>query len=370
MQESSTNDTTHPAVLAFRQDLEQQLREQVREAIETVLEAELTAGAGIGAPRAHGPAGRLSPRHRRPHPDDPRRGAAAARAAGAGPPRRRYDAGVSEPVDPPVCPTHTRGGCGHSEQLSGGRDSRRIRAALRPLLGDQHLSKSAVSRIVGRLKVLFATWQTRPPGRRALRRVVPRWRAPEGPAGAPRGRGARPRGPWGHTGRPETARGPASSRPQKRAVSWRAVLTDLQQRGLPAPRLVVTDGHAGLSRRLGAWAPRPGAAVYDPQGTKPRGGVSRACPGRSAARLSPDHLRGRWVGGPRRLRRVHQEMDTALSARRPLPRGGRPRAADVLRVPPGHVEVVAHDEQPGEPQSGIPATDEDASLVQHRGRRP
>ena len=43
MQESSTNDTTHPAVLAFRQDLEQQLREHVREAIETVLEAELTA---------------------------------------------------------------------------------------------------------------------------------------------------------------------------------------------------------------------------------------------------------------------------------------------------------------------------------------
>ena len=52
MQESSTNDTTHPAVLAFRQDLEQQLREQVREAIETVLEAELTAALGRGATSA------------------------------------------------------------------------------------------------------------------------------------------------------------------------------------------------------------------------------------------------------------------------------------------------------------------------------
>ena len=48
MQESSTNDTTHPAVLAFRQDLEQQLRAHVREAIETVLEAELTAALGSG----------------------------------------------------------------------------------------------------------------------------------------------------------------------------------------------------------------------------------------------------------------------------------------------------------------------------------
>jgi transposase-like protein len=29
------------------------------------------------------------------------------------------------------------------------------------LLGERHLSKSAVSRIVGRLKALFATWQDR-----------------------------------------------------------------------------------------------------------------------------------------------------------------------------------------------------------------
>ena len=43
----------------------------------------------------------------------------------------------------------------------GGVNSRRIRTALKPLLGEQHLSKSAVSRIVGRLKALFATWQDR-----------------------------------------------------------------------------------------------------------------------------------------------------------------------------------------------------------------
>jgi hypothetical protein len=43
----------------------------------------------------------------------------------------------------------------------GGVNSRRIRTALKPLLGERHLSKSAVSRIVGRLKALFATWQGR-----------------------------------------------------------------------------------------------------------------------------------------------------------------------------------------------------------------
>jgi putative transposase len=42
-----------------------------------------------------------------------------------------------------------------------GANSRRIRTALKPLLGERHLSKSAVSRIVMRLKVLLTTLQTR-----------------------------------------------------------------------------------------------------------------------------------------------------------------------------------------------------------------
>jgi transposase-like protein len=43
----------------------------------------------------------------------------------------------------------------------GGINSRRIRTALKPLLGERRLSKSAVSRIVARLKGLFAAWQDR-----------------------------------------------------------------------------------------------------------------------------------------------------------------------------------------------------------------
>jgi putative transposase len=42
-----------------------------------------------------------------------------------------------------------------------GANSRRIRLALQPLLGYEHLSKSAVSRVVGRLKALFAAWNQR-----------------------------------------------------------------------------------------------------------------------------------------------------------------------------------------------------------------
>ena len=42
-----------------------------------------------------------------------------------------------------------------------GANSRRIRKALKPLLGEEHLSKSAVSRVVSRLKECFEEWQNR-----------------------------------------------------------------------------------------------------------------------------------------------------------------------------------------------------------------
>jgi transposase-like protein len=36
-------------------------------------------------------------------------------------------------------------------------------------------------------------------------------------------------------------------------TAWSGLLGDLQRRGLPAPLLVVTDGHAGLKKALDAW---------------------------------------------------------------------------------------------------------------------
>ena len=42
-----------------------------------------------------------------------------------------------------------------------GANTRRIRKALSPLLGRAHLSKSTVSRVVGRLKTYFASWSER-----------------------------------------------------------------------------------------------------------------------------------------------------------------------------------------------------------------
>ncbi len=57
-----------------------------------------------------------------------------------------------------------------------GANSRRLRKALKPLLGDEHLSKSAVSRVVSRLKERFEEWQSRE--RSDDNYVLSSWRRP------------------------------------------------------------------------------------------------------------------------------------------------------------------------------------------------
>jgi transposase-like protein len=134
----------------------------------------------------------------------------------------------------------------------GGVNSRRIRTALKPLLGERHLSKSAVSRIVARLKALFMTWRDRDLSSerypivfldgfhlkvRVARRVV---------------------------SVPVLAALGSAENGQKCLIdlrvaaseaeaTWGAVITGLQQRGLVAPLLLVVDGNAGLKKALERW---------------------------------------------------------------------------------------------------------------------
>ena len=284
MQESSTNDTTHPAVLAFRQDLEQQLREQVREAIETVLEAELTAALGSG--RHERTARRAGYRHGTVDRTLTTRDGVRQLRVPRG--RVRHADGTTREFRSQLIPRYARRtrevDAAILSSYLAGANSRRIRAALRPLLGDQHLSKSAVSRIVGRLKVLFATWQTRPLADeryavlfldgvhlkvRLARRVVA---VPVLVA-------------LGGTLAGQKRLVALQLAATEAAVSWRAVLTDLQQRGLPAPRLVVTDGHAGLKQALGAWAPIQVQRCTTHKGRN----LAAACPVHARAEVQRDY---------------------------------------------------------------------------------
>jgi putative transposase len=134
-----------------------------------------------------------------------------------------------------------------------GANSRRIRLALQPLWGEEHLSKSAVSRVVGRLKELFAAWSERDLSGesyavlyldgfhlkvRLARRVV------SAPVLAVLG--VRPDGQ-----KVLVALRLAASEAE---VNWAEVVVGLQRRGLAAPRLLMVDGHQGLGKALAHWS--------------------------------------------------------------------------------------------------------------------
>lgn len=130
-----------------------------------------------------------------------------------------------------------------------GTNTRRIRRALEPLLGSAALSKSAISRIVVRLKEDFEAWRTRDLSRelyvylyldamflpvRLVKRVV---KVPVQAAIGVREDGQKVL----------LALEIAAS---ESTASWTAVVHGLANRGLAAPKLVILDGNAGLSRAV------------------------------------------------------------------------------------------------------------------------
>jgi len=133
-----------------------------------------------------------------------------------------------------------------------GANTRRIRKALAPLLGEANLSKSAVSRVVTRLKDLFAGWSKRDLSHESypflfLDAIRIRVRLARRVVSVP---------VLVALGVDETG--------QKRVVdirlevsesgaSWGGMIESLVERGLPEPKLVVSDGHAGLKKAMELW---------------------------------------------------------------------------------------------------------------------
>ena len=249
MQETSTSPAT---ILQFRQDIEAQFRRHIREAIEVSLAEELAAV--LGSDRHERTDDRRGYRNGTTDrtvttPDGTRtitvpRGRVIAADGTTGEFRSRLlprYARRTREVDAAIL------GC-----YLGGVNSRRMKTALKPLLGEAHLSKSAVSRIVGRLKALFATWQGRDLSSeryavifldgfhlkvRLAKRVV------SVPVLAALG---------------VTETGQKCLLSLRLAVSeakttWGALVTNLQDRGLVAPLLLVVDGNGGLKSALKHW---------------------------------------------------------------------------------------------------------------------
>ena len=184
-----------------------------------------------------------------------------------------------------------------------GTNSRRIRKALKPLLGEEHLSKSAVSRVVSRLKERFEEWQNRAVSEevyaivyldgfhlkvRMAKRVIS---VPVLVA-----LGVAPDG-------------------QKRLLSlrlavseasthWGSVLEGLQARGLRAPKLVISDGHKGLTKALEKW---PGCRLQRCTEHK-RANLLQHCPAHARRELRRDYNRIVYAKNGIDARKAYDEL--------------------------------------------------------------
>ena len=236
----------------FRQDIRTLLRTRVREAIEITLEEELTEALGCEPYERSGK--RLGYRNGKQQ----RTVTTAYGPKDLEIPRGRVvlEDGTSREFRSEIVPRYQRRSREVDEAILGaylaGANSRRIRKALAPLLGEKHLSKSAVSRVVSRLKEHFARWSERDLSEeryvilyldgfhlkvRLARRVV------SAPVLAVLG---------------VADDGTKVLVALRLAVSeagahWKQLIADLKARGLAAPRYLVSDGHKGVAKAAKEW---------------------------------------------------------------------------------------------------------------------
>lgn len=238
-------------VIRLRESISSLLRRKVLEAVELVLEEELSEALGTGRYE------RSEERRGYRNGHETRRITTELGLQTLEVPRGRIDEGRgTREFQSQVVPRYARRTRKVDEAILGaylaGANTRRIRKALEPLLGSEHLSKSAVSRVAGRLKGEFAQWSERDLSGeqyailfldgfhlkvRMARRVV------SVPVLAVLG--VAPDG---------TKRLIALELAVSEAeVHWSRLVSDLERRGLESPVLVVSDGHRGLMKAIEAW---------------------------------------------------------------------------------------------------------------------
>ena len=248
-----TEGTTGQAdVIRLRQDISTLLRRRVLEAVEAVLEEELAEALGTGRYE------RSEERRGYRNGHETRRVTTEVGPQTLEVPRGRIveDDGSTREFQSEVVPRYARRTRKVDEAILGaylaGANTRRIRKALEPLLGSEHLSKSAVSRVAARLKGQFAEWSERDLSEepyailfldgfhlkvRMARRVV------SVPVLAVLG--VAPDG-----NKRLVALDLAVSEAE---ACWSKVVSDLERRGMASPVLVVSDGHRGLTKAIEAW---------------------------------------------------------------------------------------------------------------------
>ena len=234
---------------SLREGLEAAIRDRVREIIEMVLEEEVEAALGAG--RSQRVAERLGYRHGRKS----RRLTLRTGTMQMQVPRARLveREGGEREWRSQLVPRYRRSSREVEQSVLGvylsGSNTRRIRGALEPLLSGAALSKSAVSRLVLRLEESYRTWQ-----RRDLQeeKIVYLYLDAIYPKVRSGGRvvslavlvalGVKDTG--------EKVLLSLMTAGAESADGWQMLLEDLAARKMGRPRLVISDGHAGLGAAL------------------------------------------------------------------------------------------------------------------------
>jgi putative transposase len=234
---------------SLREGLEAAIRERVREIIEMVLQEEVEAT--LGAPRSQRVAERAGYRHG----SKPRRLTLRTGTVQLDVPRARLaeaDGGERE-WQSQLVPRYRRSSREVEQSVLGvylsGSNTRRIRGALEPLLSGAALSKSAVSRLVLRLEESYRSWQGRELGEEKivylyLDAIYPKVRSGGRVVSLPVlvALGVQNNG--------EKVLLSLMTTGAESADGWQLLLDDLAARKMGRPRLVISDGNAGLAAAL------------------------------------------------------------------------------------------------------------------------
>src|SRR6202166_2063312 len=234
---------------SLREGLEAAIRERVREVIELILEEEVEAALGAG--RSQRVAERCGYRHGR----KPRRLTLRTGAVQLAVPRARLVTpdGSEREWHSQLVPRYRRSSAEVEQSVLGvylsGSNTRRIRGALEPLLSGAGLSKSAVSRLVLRLEESYRSWQQRDLVQEQivylyLDAIYPKVRSGGKVVSLPVlvALGVRENG--------EKVLLSLMTTGAESAARWQLLLDDLAARKMGRPRLVISDGNAGVAAAL------------------------------------------------------------------------------------------------------------------------
>jgi transposase-like protein len=229
--------------------LEAAIRERVREVIEKILHEEVEEALGAG--RGQRAVGRRGYRHGTKVRGLALRSGAVKLAV----PRARLvnsdgDEGEWRSV---LLPRYRRSSPEVEQAVLGmylsGGNTRRIRGALKPLLGGAPLSKSTVSRLVNRLEESYERWRQRDLAEDHivylyLDAIYPKVRSAGKVVSLPVlvALGVKPTG--------EKVLLALAIAGAETGAAWQMMLEDLAARHLGRPRLVISDGNAGLRSAL------------------------------------------------------------------------------------------------------------------------